>query len=134
MRYLFSSFLFLFYFVSAANNNFQETKIIILDGCDTLVNSPDTIQTQILLIPADSLKNKILKKKFISAVFAFPFPFGFMGAHRIMLGTKPWVPIIYAATFGGCFGILPLIDFCVIVFSKDIEQYENNPKVFMWIK
>ncbi len=74
------------------------------------------------------------KKKRIAAISAFPFPFGFVGTHRVMLGTKPWVPIIYAATFGGCFGLLPLIDFCVIVFSNDITQYENNPNVFMWIK
>lgn len=74
------------------------------------------------------------KKKFISALFAFPFPLGFMGAHRVMLGTKPWVPVVYVATFGGCFGILPLIDFCVITFSKDITPYENNPNIFMWMK
>jgi TM2 domain-containing membrane protein YozV len=90
--------------------------------------------------PVDSLINKnssvkeTRKKKFVSAIFAFPFPFGFMGAHRIMLGTKPWIPVIYAVTFGGCFGLLPLIDFFVITFSKDIEQYENNPHVFMWVK
>ncbi len=74
------------------------------------------------------------KKKLIAAMMAFPFPFGFMGAHRIMLGTKPWVPVVYVATFGGCFGLIPLIDFCVITFGKDIEQYENNPSVFMWVK
>ncbi len=80
------------------------------------------------------LKDEVKKKKLVSALFAFPFPFGFMGAHRIMLGCKPWVPVVYVATFGGCFGLLPLIDFCVILFSKDIEQYENNSQVFMWVK
>ncbi len=74
------------------------------------------------------------RKKFIAALFAFPFPLGFMGAHRVMLGTKPWVPVVYVATFGGCFGVLPLIDFLVITFSKDITPYENNPNIFMWMK
>lgn len=74
------------------------------------------------------------KKKLISAMLAFPFPFGFMGAHRVMLGSKPWVPVVYMATFGGCFGLLPMIDFCVILLSKDIAQFENNPHVFMWLK
>jgi TM2 domain-containing membrane protein YozV len=74
------------------------------------------------------------KKKLISAMLAFPFPLGFMGAHRVMLGCKPWIPVVYVATFGGCFGILPLIDFIAIITSKDIEQYENNPHVFMWLK
>jgi hypothetical protein len=74
------------------------------------------------------------KKKLVCALFALPFPCGFVGAHRVMLGTKPWVPIVYVATFGGCFGLLPLIDFCFITFSKDLTPYENNPHVFMWAK
>lgn len=86
------------------------------------------------LIQKEKTKKEKNKKKFVSALFAFPFPFGFMGAHRVMLGTKPWVPVVYVATFGGCFGILPLIDFFVIIFSKDIEQYENNASIFMWLK
>ncbi len=81
-------------------------------------------------LPSDDLK----QKKRVCAFFAFPFPFGFVGAHRVMLGTKPWIPIVYVATFGGCFGLLPLIDFLVILNAKDMEQYENNPNLFMWIK
>ncbi|MES2591387.1 MAG: TM2 domain-containing protein [Bacteroidota bacterium] len=86
------------------------------------------------LLPAKQPNDKKEKIKWITKVLAFPFPFGFVGAHRVMLGTKPWVPVVYVATFGGCFGILPLIDFCVIMFSDNIEQYENNPNIFMWIK
>jgi len=81
--------------------------------------------------PVDPGKER--RQKIVSALFAFPFPFGFMGAHRIMLGCKPWVPVVYVATFGGCFGLLPMIDFCAIVFSKDLKQYENNPHIFMWL-
>lgn len=104
-----------------------------------LVESSDTL----FVIVDDAVADSIVKskpgkdqkrKKLISALFAFPFPLGFMGAHRVMLGTKPWVPVVYVATFGGCFGVLPLIDFFVITFSKDIEQYENNPNIFMWLK
>lgn len=101
---------------------------------DTLTVSIDSVKeinSTSIVIPA---KDTLLRKKLISSFFAFPFPFGFMGAHRVMLGTKPWVPVVYVATLGGCFGLLPLIDFCVIVFSKDIEQYENNPNIFMWVK
>jgi TM2 domain-containing membrane protein YozV len=90
---------------------------------------PQEFSAQQDFIKADDTK----KKKFVSAMFAFPFPFGFMGAHRVMLGTKPWVPVVYVATFGGCFGLLPLIDFCVLTFSKDITPYENNPNIFMWV-
>lgn len=116
--------LFILYKVTLSNN---------VTDTIWLVN---TLQTEQIVI-ADSLTStdkSLRKKKIVAALAAFPFPLGFMGAHRIVLGTKPWVPVVYVATFGGVFGLLPLIDFCVIVFSKDIEQYENNPNIFMWIK
>lgn len=79
-------------------------------------------------------KKQRLNKKITAATLAFPFPFGIVGLHRIYLGTKPYVPVAYIGTVGGVFGILPLIDFCKITFDKDLQQYQNNGKVFMWIK
>jgi TM2 domain-containing membrane protein YozV len=72
-------------------------------------------------------------KKLIAALLSFPFPFGIVGLHRIYLGTSPHVPIVYIGTLGGGFGLIPLIDFFVILFTKDIEQFISNKKVFMWI-
>ena len=79
-------------------------------------------------------KNQKNRKKAIAAVLAFPLPFGVIGLHRIYLGTKPYVPLVYIGTIGGAFGILPFIDFCVILLDKDIEHYKSNPHVFMWIE
>jgi hypothetical protein len=79
-------------------------------------------------------KKQKLNKRITSAVLAFPFPFGMVGLHRIYLGTKPHVPVVYIASFGGACGILPLIDFFMITFSKDFDHYRNNGKVFMWVK
>lgn len=79
-------------------------------------------------------ENPTENKKLISAILAFPFPFGLVGGHRIYLGTSPIVPIVYIATLGGCFGILPFIDFVVILINKDVKEYINNPKIFMWVK
>jgi TM2 domain-containing membrane protein YozV len=73
-------------------------------------------------------------KKVIASVLAFPLPFGVIGLHRIYLGTKPYVPLIYIGTFGGGFGILPFIDFFVLLLDKDIEHYKSNPHIFMWIE
>lgn len=78
------------------------------------------------------LKKKSNKKQ-IAAMLSFPL-IGATGAHRIYLGTEPLVPVTYTATLGGCFGILPLIDFIAILSEKDISIFENNPKVFMWVK
>jgi TM2 domain-containing membrane protein YozV len=74
------------------------------------------------------------RKKAVAAILAFPLPFGVIGLHRIYLGTKPYVPLIYIGTVGGAFGILPFIDFCVLLLDKDIDHYKENPHVFMWIE
>jgi TM2 domain-containing membrane protein YozV len=124
--------------VVCANQTTDEITI-----ADSHLRDGDTVLTIIVAdtIYKDSNKKKVVvltdkqkKQKRIAAFFSFPFPLGFLGAHRIVLGTKPWVPIVYVATFGGCFGLLPLVDFCVIMFSDTIEQYENNPNIFMWMK
>ena len=73
------------------------------------------------------------RKKVIAAMLAFPLPFGFLGAHRIYLGTKPYIPLVYVGTLGGCAGLIPLIDFINLVCSKDISRFQNNPHIFMWI-
>ncbi len=56
---------------------------------------------------------------------------GLFGVHRLYLGTSPVVPVIYTFTLGGG-GFLMLSDLGVIIFTKDLEQFSNNPKVIMW--
>lgn len=57
---------------------------------------------------------------------------GPFGVHRLYLGTKTTVPVFYTLTLGGGLGILPVADLFLIVFSKDLERYKDNPNVFMW--
>lgn len=78
-------------------------------------------------------KKQRTNKKITAAILAFPFPFGIVGLHRIYLGTAPYVPVVYIASLGGVFGILPFIDFCVIALDKNLERYKENKKVFMWV-
>ena len=56
---------------------------------------------------------------------------GFFGVHRLYLGTRPGVPIIYACTLGGG-GFLVFTDFLAIVATDDLEKYANNERIFMW--
>jgi hypothetical protein len=58
---------------------------------------------------------------------------GPLGGHRIYLGTSIYVPIAYTLTIGGGFGILPLLDAFVIIFTDDLSKYVNNSQVIMWI-
>jgi len=79
-------------------------------------------------------KRQKKNKRVVAAILAFPFPFGIVGLHRIYLGTAPYVPVVYIGTFGGVIGILPFIDFCVLLLDKDFDRYLDNKKVFMWVK
>jgi TM2 domain-containing membrane protein YozV len=56
---------------------------------------------------------------------------GLLGMHRLYLGTDLKVPILYTLTFGGG-GVLWLADLGLLIFTKDITPYMNNPNVFMW--
>ena len=58
---------------------------------------------------------------------------GGLGIHRFYLGTETLTGIGYILTCGGIFGIVPLVDFVVLIIdNKDISKYVNNPKFFMW--
>lgn len=130
--------------VYAFSNTNNSVKILFLDSAQQVVGSEIISIEQLNTISLQDKKpNPIfqifrkkqrLNKKITSAVLAFPFPFGIVGLHRIYLGTKPHVPVVYIASLGGVFGILPLIDFCAIIFDKDFDSYRDNGKVLMWVK
>lgn len=69
-------------------------------------------------------------KKITAAVLTLTL--GMLGVHRIYLGTAPYIPAVYLFTFGGGFFILPVIDLVMILSSKDLSKFENNPKLLMW--
>jgi TM2 domain-containing membrane protein YozV len=73
------------------------------------------------------------KHKLFAALLAFPI-LGAFGFHRMYLGTSAGVPFLYIATIGGCFGILPFVDFVLILLCKDVNTYAHNRRVFMWNK
>lgn len=73
------------------------------------------------------------KLKKLKAVLLAIF-LGHFGVHRIYLGTSPNVPVVYSLTLGGGFGLLPLFDIIAILTSKDLDQFSNNSRVFMWSK
>lgn len=56
---------------------------------------------------------------------------GFLGGHRIYLGTHQRTPVLYSITLGGL-GILPLIDLVNIIFTKDLQKFEDVPQIIMW--
>jgi TM2 domain-containing membrane protein YozV len=62
---------------------------------------------------------------------------GAFGIHRYVLGTKGSMWAIYTFTVCGIFGIVPFVDFWVLLINGMIEQkgdkYLNNNKFLMWL-
>jgi TM2 domain-containing membrane protein YozV len=58
---------------------------------------------------------------------------GGVGAHRVYLGAKGAMIFYYIITGCGIFGIVPTIDFIMlIVDNKDISKYVGSNRYFMW--
>ena len=71
-------------------------------------------------------------KNFATALL-LNFFLGYLGIHRLYLGTKTLTWVGYILTCGGIFGVVPLIDLIVLIVNNDdISPYVNNPKFFMW--
>lgn len=58
---------------------------------------------------------------------------GLLGVHRLYLGTDVIVPVMYTLTMGGGV-VLWLVDLGLLIFTRDITPYLNNPHLFMWIR
>jgi TM2 domain-containing membrane protein YozV len=81
---------------------------------------------------ATSMAATTTSKNFVTAIL-LNFFLGGLGIHRLYLGTKTMTWVGYILTCGGIFGIVPLVDFIVlIIHNQDISPYVNNPKFFMW--
>ena len=57
------------------------------------------------------------------------FFLGGLGIHRVYLGGRPILILLYIITLGGIFGILPLIDFIRLIIGH-MDHYENNDAFF----
>lgn len=136
-------FILAFFLLITASDAKAERSIYLIDSVGMVIDSCMVSEEAFTSdLNSDQRPNPILQlikkkqkknKKVIAAILAFPFPFGIVGLHRIYLGTAPYVPVAYIGSFGGIFGILPFIDFCVLVLDKDFDRYINNKKIFMWV-
>ncbi len=136
-------FLWALIFVFASLRGFaldaDTSKITVKGESESHVNNikaanPQQVATD---TPATNQKNKVFHKKhrLIAALLAFPVPFGVFGAHRMYMHSSAKVPLLYIATLGGGIGILPFIDFVLILLNKDIHlNYTSNSHLFMWQK
>jgi TM2 domain-containing membrane protein YozV len=64
----------------------------------------------------------------VAAAIILCFFFGGLGIHRVVMGGKGTLILLYFITCGGIFGILPLIDFIRLIINAD--HYRNNNSFF----
>lgn len=104
--------------IAMQSNEFKEIDTIRFGHYNLILHGNDTIQikkrSKLLAIAADLLT-------------------GPLGGHRIYLGTEPYVPVVYALTLGGGMGFLPVADLFVIIFTRKLEKYCDNPQIIMWL-
>jgi hypothetical protein len=126
MRYkifVFLSFFFIINHVSAAREKIK----INIEDYQVIVEFQKTDFTS-----NDSTITSSIKFKRGKAILFTLFT-GFLGGHRIYLGTHHRTPILYSVTLGGL-GILPLVDLIHLIFTKDLSKFEYRPQIIMWGK
>ena len=101
----------------------------------------NAVETSMISVNATDLSSLVTSvpttvtaaKKDAVVAIVLDFFLGGLGIHRFYLGTETMTGIGYILTCGGIFGIVPLVDFVVLIIdNKDISKYVNNPKFFMW--
>jgi TM2 domain-containing membrane protein YozV len=114
--------------LSAANYTADDQKIDQM-----LVNAPEKVNPAFTAMLPTSGMEVAASEKTAPIALVLDFFLGGLGVHRFYLGTATMTGIGYILTCGGIFGIVPLVDFIVLIINMDdISQYINNPKFFMW--
>jgi TM2 domain-containing membrane protein YozV len=114
--------------LSAANYTADDQKIDQM-----LINAPEKVNPAFTAMLPTSGMEVAASEKTAPVALVLDFFLGGFGVHRFYLGTATMTGIGYILTCGGIFGIVPLVDFIVLIINMDdISQYINNPKFFMW--
>lgn len=103
----------------------QAVEVSLTDLAESGVNLPNGVLTF-----QDDMTTKVLVGWIVCWVI------GGFGIHRYILGTKPSMWAIYTFTVCGIFGIVPFVDFWVLLIDGLIlqngDKYIDNEKFFMW--
>ena len=83
-----------------------------------------------------STVNGQLKEKDPVIAWLISFPTGMLGLHRVYLGTSTTTVILYIVTAGGFLGIVPMIDWILLlrgIQNGDISKFVGNRRFIMWL-
>lgn len=89
----------------------------------------------LMMVNSSSSSTATLSKPDPWVAFAICTVVGEFGIHRHYLGTSDYMWALYTCTCGGIFGIVPFVDWVVLLVGAakdDIHGYINNNKFIMW--
>ncbi|MBQ7253482.1 MAG: TM2 domain-containing protein [Bacteroidales bacterium] len=120
---------------SAANYSINDD--LIDQSIENAVDiTSSSLQALDMAAAAASSSTSVSSGKSDGLAVALTFILGGFGVHRHYMGTSRGMWAAYTFTFGGIFGVVPLIDFIVeivgLVDGTGLGKYYNNPKFFMW--
>ena len=111
------------------------------DAIDAAIESAVEISPISLDVPAmaaasASSSASVSSGKSDGVAVVLTFFLGGFGIHRHYMGTSNWMWAAYTFTFGGIFGIVPLVDFIIeiigLIDGTGFSQFWGNPKFFAW--
>ncbi len=98
----------------------------------SLVDQQITAVTSVLSAQAGSMDVLAPRddKQILAIVLCFFI--GGLAIHRLYLGSTPLMVLYYFITVFGIFGIVPLIDFIILLIFNGTGSFENSNKFFSW--
>lgn len=124
--FLIAAVLFAFTGYSNSKYSIDDTQV------ETLMEQSTAVQMDLSAESFLSVANVQAEKNVVVAL-VLDFFLGGFGIHRVYLGTPGGIIAGYFFTCGGIFGIVPLVDFIVLIINnKDISAYVDKKGLFMW--
>lgn len=117
------------------SNSFANNSYYINDtAVEEVLTSGVELSAEFNLNPNATLgQQTTLNEKDPIVAIILDFFLGGLGIHRVYLGGRGTLVLIYFITCGGIFGIVPLVDLIVLAINyDDISQFVDNDKFIMW--
>ena len=118
-------------FAGNYKENVQEIDALIASSEDVSINEIYSLPTASSAMNT----NATISSADPWVAFAICTVIGGLGIHRHYLGTKPAMWAIYLFTCGGIFGVVPTVDWIVLLIgaiNEDIGKFVGNQQFFMW--
>ena len=120
---------------NASNYSINDSDIDALIACAEETPSLD-IDSFDLAAASSASSSAVISEKSDAVALVLCFIVGGFGVNRHYMGTSPAMWALYTFTFGGIFGIVPFVDFIVmlidLVEDNGFGAYYGNTKFFMW--